>query len=83
VRATRLAANWGISTVGTKSWNKTFSSLVEGIEPALPHQIKKQFQEKNLYGKVVIPAFTSQTRENQRLSPPYSNFWFLPCSHPS
>jgi hypothetical protein len=47
-----------------------------------PSQVKKQFQEKNLYEKVVIPAFTSQTGENQRLSPPSSNFWFLPCSHP-
>jgi hypothetical protein len=39
-----------------------------------PSQVKKQFQEKNLYEKVVIPAFTSQTGENQRLSPPSSNF---------
>src|SRR5258708_30165305 len=61
---------------------RTFNSLVERIRQALPYQRKKQFQEKNLYEKLVIPAFTSQTGENQHLSPPYSNFWFLPRSHP-
>ncbi len=90
--AKRECCIWDVSTVGTKSWNRTLSSLVERIGQALPHRIKKQFQEKNLSEKVVISAFTSQTGKNQRLSPATSNVlvseykcafccsWFIPRS---
>ncbi len=57
--------NWGLSTVGTKSWNGLSNWLGEGTEETLFQDGKKQFHEKNSSRKVVLAIFPSQCEENQ------------------